>query len=277
MHDRLTSGAGEGGLTAARLWRPRIALSVAGALAVSAALAIGGHALLRPYLVNKRADAALAQALSQARGGDAWELLCTLDAKRKAISVARGLPPGADRPSLEGRVVAREHQLLDEAIGAGNHIALATVMDEHDAQAPLADDPGMRAWRAAKQPDFTALVKAIQSRPAASLTAIDAWVLSVAGGIALRDRQTARSAEDALALFTIAYGAGYEDAAYGAAQAARTAGQAMEAYRWALRCTGSCRAHGLDLSQFQAKVSADEIALVQATNAPVIVDHRQAK
>jgi hypothetical protein len=262
---------------AARFLRPRKVITIAGALAISAALAIGGHALLRPYLANKRADASFAQALSQARGGDAWALLCTLDAKRKAINAARDLPPGADRPSLETRVLAREHQLLEEAIGAGNRIALVTVMDGDDAQAPLADDPGMRAWRSAKRPDFTALVRAIQSRPAASLTAADAWVLNVAGGIALRDRQTARSAQDALALFTVAYGAGYEDAAYGAAQAARAAGQATEAYRWAVRCNGTCRAHGLDLSQFQAKVSSDEIALVQATNAPVIVDHRQAK
>lgn len=252
----------------------KLAVWLAGSGVVAAlALAISYPLGLRDLLANRAADKQLAAAMNSIpEGSDPWEAFLALQrAEREALAST-----GAKAPTSEPLVTEKESRWLASALQQGNEVAILAVVGDQgrDGNGVIFRSQRFTIDRALLTERVLSAADAAASREPDALTISDKWMLRAAGrlyveGIA-RPRDTAR----AVALFAKSWQAGDTLSALDAARVLRETGDKVEAYRWALRCTGPCRPADFNLALYQEGLTPAQIEDAQRDGAPPIVDHR---
>ncbi|WP_199039921.1 MULTISPECIES: hypothetical protein [unclassified Dyella] len=248
----------------------KVGLWMAGAVGVGAlVLAIAYPLGLRDYLANRSADAQLTEAMDAIpEGSDPWEAFLTM--QRTEQEVLKGT--GAKRPKSQAAVTAKEAKWLSTALSEGNEVAIVTVVVDSSPVAIFRPerfriDHALWTERVLTAADAAA-------RREGGATVADKWMLRAAGQLYAEGKVRQRDVARAVTFFARAWEAGDSLSALDAARLLREQGNKVDAYVWALRCTGPCRPGDFDLAKFQEGLTPLEIARAQHDALPPIVDHR---
>lgn len=240
-----------------------------GRIALVAAVAVAGAALIYPIardrLANYRANKALAAALGSIRpGGDPWENFTALQLDERRTMEATG----ANAPSERQRITERERRWLTDALGQGNLVAAAALFpDPFRSDGTIYAPERFAKVREAAVERILAAAQAAQGRRGGPVYT-DGWVLHAAANVQATDAYRRANAAQAAQLYEAAYKAGDTLAALGAARLAKELGRPEAAYQWALRCLGPCQTPGFDLSHYQAGLTLNAIEQAQKGAAP---------
>jgi len=248
----------------------KAALLVAGTVGLGALVLAAAYPLgLRDYLANRSADAQLTKAMDAIpEGSDAWEAFLTLQRAEQEVLSATG----AKAPKTQAAVTAKEAKWLSTALTEGNEVAVVAVV-VGAGQGAIFRPERFPIDRALLTERVLTAADAAATRESGP-TAADKWMLRAAGQLYAEGKARQRDVARAVSFFERAWDAGDSLSALDAARLLREQGNKVDAYVWALRCTGPCRPGKFDLAAYQEGLTPQEIARAQHDAMPPIVDHR---